>query len=94
MIKAMALLLGGTVAILAVLPPARAGGGENDLRMSLPIGVTGPATPGLDRLHTVPRLPPGSSDAAAAPTVDERPPLQALKADGIATVSQQDTPAD
>jgi hypothetical protein len=88
MAKAMALLLGVAVVILAPHGPARAGGGETDLRMSLPIGVTGPATPDLDRLHTVPRLPPGSSDAAVAPAGDERPALQALKPDGIITVSQ------
>jgi hypothetical protein len=90
MIKTVALLLGVTVAILAAPGPARAGGGggETELQMSLPIGVTGPPTSDLDRLHTVPRLPPGSSDAAAASANDERPPLQALKPDGIVTVSQ------
>ena len=91
MTKAVAVLLGATIVILATQGPAGAGGGETDLQMSLPIGVTGPATPNLDRLHTVPRLPPGSSDAAAAPSADERPPVQALKADGIVTVSQQDS---
>ena len=90
MTNTVALLLGVTVAILAAPGPARAGGGggETELQMSLPIGVTGPPTSDLDRLHTVPRLPPGSSDAAAASANDERPPLQALKPDGIVTVSQ------
>ena len=88
MVKAVALLLGAMIVILAAHGPARAGGDETDLRMSLPIGVTGPATPDLDRLHTVPRLPPGSRDVPAASAADERPPVQALKADGIVTVSQ------
>jgi len=87
MTKSVVLLLGAIAVIAAAPRPARAGG-EIDLGFSLPIGVTGPATNHLDRLHTAPRLPVTAGDTAAAPVASERPPLQALKPESVITVSQ------
>ena len=88
----VALLLGAMV-FIASLGPAVAEGerhAETALGLSLPVGMTGPATDLRDRLHTVPRLPFGSDDRAGEPTrVDKIGPALPGTADaGIVTVRQ------
>jgi hypothetical protein len=87
--KPAALLLGAMVFIAALGPAFAEGERPGTTRgLSLPIGMTGPATHSSDRLHTVPRLPLGSDDRAGAPArVDQGgPALPSTPDAGIVSV--------
>src|SRR4051812_32294276 len=89
---AVALLL-GTIVFFASLGSALADGERQSgttRGLSLPIGMTGPATDLGERLHTVPRLPFGRDDRAARPArIDQIAPALPGTADsGIVTVRQ------
>jgi hypothetical protein len=89
----VALLLGAMVMVVASFGPAVAEGQRQPgtiLGVSLPVGMTGPATASHDRLHTVPRLPFGNDDRADAPArIDPSgPALPGTPDAGIVTVRQ------
>src|SRR4051812_23951068 len=88
----VALLLGAVVFIASFGPAAADGERQPGTArgLSLPIGVTGPATDLRARLHTAPGLPLGDDDRAGepAPVGQNGPALPGTPEAGIVTVRQ------
>jgi hypothetical protein len=87
MTKRVALLFGAMVAIAVSSGPVVAQGNQTDRGFSLPVGVTGPATSSLDRLHTVPRIPASGGDNTGGLASGSQAASPVARQDGIVAVS-------